>query len=152
MKRSPMRRTPMRRTRTTMTRTRMVRGHVPVGRKAAARRKAGGPRATGRASLSVAAWRAVVEQVRLRAKGRCECGCGRAGVDPEHAVPRSRGGSDHPDNVWWAARECHRAKEASYATGRLLVEPLGAGRFRFTFVQGPSKWEHTVLWARESRG
>jgi 5-methylcytosine-specific restriction endonuclease McrA len=60
--------------------------------------------------------------------------------DPEHAVPRSRGGGDTVDNVWLACRPCHEQKSVPYAKGRLIVTPLGGGRFRFEVVVKRDKW------------
>ena len=124
----------------------LARGRRRVGQAAVERRKAGGKRAIGRDSATVAGWAETKRHVHGRAGGKCECCGSRLGpFDPEHAKPRSQGGDDSPDNVWWADRRCHRAKERH----ELHVTPLGEGRydFRWGYV---SKHEWTkALPARE---
>lgn len=117
-----------------------------LGRRAAARRAAGGPAVVGRDSLSVAGYALLKGMLWVRADARCERCRSRAGpLDPEHVVPRSAGGADSWANLWVACRYgCHRLKEAPYATGRLLVEPQGDGRFKFLLVRG-TKYDYQVV-------
>ena len=35
---------------------------------------------------------------------------------------------------------CHAQTDAPYARGRLVITPLGGGRFTFEIVQGTDKW------------
>lgn len=128
MKRSPMRRTPFRRSRRR------------VGRAAQERIRAGGKLAVGRASETLDGWRKVVEAVRARAGGRCEIGQDHAGTDPHHVVSRSRGGSDHADNVIFICRFHHRQVDEAYGRGRLVITALGGGKFSSVVVRKASKW------------
>ncbi len=73
--------------------------------------------------------------VLARARSRCEA-CGRPGrLDVHHLVKRSHGGGDaDPDQLVALCRRCHELTDAPYATGRLVITALGAGRFRFEVV------------------
>lgn len=128
----------------------MRRSRRPVGQRARERRAAGGPRAVGRPSLSSAGYETLKALIFERRAGwRCEA-CGkRAPLDPEHAVPSSHNGADSWGNIWAACAGpdgCHRWKEASYSgpRGRLLVEPIGDGRFVFRVARG-TKHEPVVM-------
>ncbi len=88
-----MRRTPLRRT-GRLKRTRMRRSSG----------KAKGLR------LSRADWRARVEELKIRAGGRCENPeCRKPGWfhDPHHVRKRSQGGSDELSNLAYLCRRCH---------------------------------------------
>lgn len=100
----------------------------------------------GRPSLSVAAYRALGRELLERAGYRCEC-CLRddQGLEREHALPAGRGGADSVENVWLTCRVCHAWKVAPYARGRLVVVPLGGGRFRWEEWKGPTKWLATLV-------
>lgn len=121
MRRVALRRVPMRR------------GTRRVGQAARERVRAGGVLAKGRESATLAAWRALVADLTERCDGRCENPlCRRRGpVEPHHICRRSQGGSDDPNGIVMLCRACHEATEAAFARGRLLVEPLGFGLFRF---------------------
>ena len=118
-----------------------------IPRRALARRAAGGKRAVGRDSLSVIAYRILRATVYQRADYRCECCRKFVSLELEHAVPRSRGGADTPDNCWavGAFCGCHRWKDMPFANGRLVVVPLGHGKFRWEEWKGPDKWTATLI-------
>lgn len=106
------------------------------------RRREGGPRAKGRAALSVDGYATLKRLLWARAEGRCEyCGitADESILDPEHALPSGRGGADAWMNISVLCRRHHRMKESDFAHGRLLIEPLGDGRFRFRLVRADSK-------------
>jgi hypothetical protein len=66
-------------------------------------------------------------------------------LDPHHVVKRSAGGADTDDGVVILCRfACHRQSDAAYRNGKLLVSPLGGGRFCFKLVQAPNKWSPGV--------
>ena len=117
-----------------------------LGMRATERRRAGGPSVTGRSSVSVAEWRAIKAVVWQRAGGRCEVvleglRCPRGVDDPEHVLACSAGGSDDPSNVAAVCRQCHRRTEVEYARGRLVITPLGDGRFVCRLVVAVDKFE-----------
>lgn len=110
-----------------------------LDQRAIARRRDGGPRAIGRDALSVEGYAVLRQMIWARALGLCEFTRAAEGpntvLEFEHAVPRSHGGADSWENVWLASSKMHRAKEAPFALGRLVVTPLGDGRFRFQYVR-----------------
>ena len=147
MKRSPLaRRTPLRR------------GSRRVGQAARERVQAGGKLALGRDSETRDGYRALVSRLLERARRRCEWSGVRGLLDPAHIRARSAGGADEEDNLVMLARAAHDLMSAPYARGRLLVAPLGQGRFCFRLVRGAHKWapktveshEHTptLAWLR----
>lgn len=109
-----------------------------LGRAAAKRREHGGPQAVGRESLSVAGYAALKGMIFVnRARGCCErCSDSRNILDPDHAVPRSKGGPDAWWNIVILCRTCHQMKDLPFDVGRLLIEPQGDGRFKFLLVRG----------------
>ena len=113
-----------------------------IDRAARRRRALGGKRAAGRPSLSSMGYAALKAMLVIRAEGRCEYLRVAEPLDPEHAVPRSAGGSDAWQNVWMSSRRAHRMKEAAFDQGRLLVEPLGDGRFHFRLVRARDKFAY----------
>jgi len=96
---------------------------------------------TGRPAASRIEWQAIQSQVRGRAGWRCEA-CGRRGrLDVHHIIKRSRGGSDFDlDRLVALCRACHDQTDAPLVFGRLIVTPLGEGRFAFDVVHGPTKY------------
>ena len=121
-----------------------------MGERAGARRAAGGQLAAGRPSATRLAYRALVERCLERARWRCErCGRDRRPLDPHHVLKRSRGGADTGNNVVILCRACHDHTDAPYCRGRLMVQPLGSGRFLFLVLQGASKWAAKVTLYRD---
>jgi len=96
---------------------------------------------TGRPAASRIEWQAIQSQVRSRAGWRCEA-CGRRGrLDVHHIIKRSRGGSDFDlDRLVALCRACHDQTDAPLVFGRLIVTPLGEGRFAFDVVHRPTKY------------
>ena len=108
----------------------------------AARRRvrAGGPRATGRPAATATEWAAIREIVLARARWGCQACGSRSHLDVHHVVKRAQGGSDFALELLVAlCRPCHERTDAAYARGRLVVTPLGGGRFRFAVVRGVGK-------------
>lgn len=100
------------------------------------------PRVTGRPALSVEGYAALKVLLWFRAEGRCEyCGivAEQALLDPEHVQARSAGGPDSWANIAVLCRRHHRMTESAFIHGRLLVDPLGDGRFRFRLVRADDK-------------
>lgn len=66
----------------------------------------------------------VAEKVMERAKGMCECGCGRQGDTAHHRKRRSQRGPNTMANLVWISDECHAwvhsHPKASYANGLLI--------------------------------
>lgn len=124
---------------------------LAVGQRARRRVRAGGPRATGRPAASLDDWRTITALVLARAGWRCQaCGLGRR-LDVHHVVKRAQGGSDFDlDRLMALCRACHAQTDAACATGRPVVTSLGAGRFVFEVIQGPSKWESAPVAARDA--
>jgi HNH endonuclease len=113
-----------------------------LGEAARQRILAGGPRARNRAAASLAEWDRIRATVLIR--DRCTCqACGvRTRLEVHHVRKRSLGGSDFDlDGLVTLCHACHAQTDAPYARGRLVVTPLGAGRFGCEVVRGPSKWE-----------
>ena len=53
----------------------------------------------------------------------------------------SQGGSDFDlDRLVALCRPCHEETDAPYAKGRLVITPLGAGRFSFEVVREAGTW------------
>src|SRR5262245_9574774 len=96
---------------------------------------------SGRPAASRLEWQAIQSQVRSRAGWRCEA-CGRRGrLDVHHIIKRSRGGSDFDlDHLVALCRACHDQTDAPLVAGRLMVTPLGDGRFGFEVMYGPAKY------------
>ena len=60
---------------------------------------------------------------------------------PAHVVKRAQGGSDFDlDRLVALCPPCHTQTDAPYVSGRLMVTPLGGGRFTFAITRGPDKW------------
>lgn len=123
----------------------MRRSRVRIG--AAARRRIadGGPLSTHRPAVSLQAWENLKQQLLSASDGACErCGARGQRLDPEHAIERSKGGADTPDNIWIACATDHALKSNPYKYGRLLVVPLGDQRFDFKTVIG-TKQRHDII-------
>ena len=122
---------------------RSTRARVRVSVGAGARRRilAGGPRATGRPAATLEQWAAIRRLVVRRARWRCQA-CGRwDALEVHHVVKRAQGGSDFDlDRLVALCPACHAQTDAPYARGRLVVTPLGHGRFTFDVVKGRDKW------------
>lgn len=89
---------------------------------------------------------AVYAVVDARADGRCEITldgerCRKAGVDHHHTVKPRR--SHHTaDEVIRICRGHHDKCEYPYARGRLVVRPLGDGRFECAVVSSADKFTY----------
>jgi hypothetical protein len=56
-------------------------------------------------------------------------------------IKRAQGGSDFDlDRLVALCPPCHAQTDAPYARGRLIVTPLGAGRFTAEVTRGGDKW------------
>ena len=122
-------------------RRRSLRTRVPVGAAARRRIQDGGPRATGRPAASLEEWAVIRRLVFRRTRWRCQA-CGRGGaLEIHHVVKRAQGGSDFDrDRLVALCPPCHAQTDAPYARGRLVVTPLGAGRFTIEVTRGANKW------------
>ncbi len=95
--------------------------------------------------MSRADYRTLGQRLVERAGGRCErCGSRHPPLDRDHVKKRSAGGEDSPENLVMLCRGCHEMKDAPYVAGRLLVAPLGGGRFCFRVVRAENKWATKV--------
>ena len=93
-------------------------------------------------------WDKAKRTVLLRAKGWCEACRRRAVLDVHHVTKRSQGGEHDPDqNLIALCRTCHDRTDWAFSAGRLVIEPLGEGKFHCEVVFARDKWE-----AREARG
>lgn len=120
------------------------RSRTRVGAAAARRRKAGGARAKGRHSVSVAAWRAIVADLRRRCGGRCEvpwCRQQRP-LDPHHVIPAALGGEDAACNVLMVCRSCHARFDAAYHVGKHVAHRLSENveRWEIGLQYRAAKW------------
>ncbi len=120
---------------------RSLRTSVRVGAAARRRIQRGGPRATGRPAATLEEWAAIRRVVVRRARWRCQA-CGRRGaLEVHHVVKRAQGGSDFDlDRLVALCPPCHARTDAPYARGRLVVTPLGKGRFPAEVTRGADKW------------
>jgi len=116
---------------------RSLRARVRVGAASRRRIQDGGPRATGRPAASLEEWAAIRRVVFRRARWRCQA-CGRGGVlEVHHVVKRAQGGSDFDlDRLVALCPPCHAQTDAPYARGRLVITPLGTGRFTAEVTRG----------------
>jgi len=97
--------------------------------------------ALGRPSASLEAWREIRTQILARARWRCQaCGFPTYRLEVHHVVKRSKGGSDFDRNQLIAlCRDCHARTDAPFRQGRLVITPLGDGRFSCQVRHGDSK-------------
>ncbi len=132
---------------------RSLKTKVPVG--AAARRRIlmGGARATGRPAATVEQWATIRRIVFRRARWRCQA-CGRWGaLEVHHVVKRAQGGSDFDlDRLVAFCPPCHARSDAPYTRGRLVITPLGSGRFIFEIIRGSDKWTMRLVVNGHSSG
>ncbi len=111
------------------------------GRASRQRIRAGGPRAIGRPAASVEDWKAIRRQVLARSRWRCQACWSPGRLEVHHVLKRSQGGSDFDLNLLVAlCRSCHAQTDAPYRRGRLIIRPLGDGRFTCEVVRGADKW------------
>jgi len=125
-----------------MKRSGRLASRIPVGQAARRRMRAGGPQALGRPSASLEAWREIRAQIVARARWKCQaCGVPTYRLEVHHLRKRAQGGSDF-DHDWLIAlcRECHARTDAPFRQGRLVITPLGDGRFGCEVRRGNNKW------------
>jgi hypothetical protein len=120
---------------------RSLRTSVRVGAAARRRIQGGGPRATGRPAASLEEWAAIRRVVFRRARWRCQA-CGRGGgIEVHHVVKRAQGGSDFDlDRLVALCPTCHARTDAPYVHGRMVITPLGQGRFTVEVIRAVDKW------------
>jgi 5-methylcytosine-specific restriction endonuclease McrA len=124
-----------------MARSGRLRNRVRMGRASRRRIRAGGPLALGRPAASIEQWREIRAQVLARAHWACQACSIRTRLDVHHVTKRAQGGSDFDlDRLIALCRDCHAKTDASFRQGRLVVTPLGDGRFHCEVRQGDSKW------------
>jgi 5-methylcytosine-specific restriction endonuclease McrA len=124
-----------------MRRSSALRARVRVGQASRRRIRAGGPLALGRPSADVEAWREIRAQVLARAQWRCQACRVRTRLEVHHVIKRAQGGSDFDlDRLVALCPPCHAQADAPYMRGRLVIAPLGHGRFTFAVVRGRDKW------------
>ena len=115
--------------------------------------RSGGARAVGRPAATAAEWTAIRRIVLARAHWACQACGSRAPLDVHHVLKRAQGGSDFDlDHLLALCRACHERTDAPYARGRLVVTPLGGGRFTFAVLRGAGKWGAEVVDQWESLG
>jgi 5-methylcytosine-specific restriction endonuclease McrA len=114
---------------------------VSVGAAARRRTQRGGPRATGRPAASREEWAAIRRVVFRRARWRGQA-CGHGGaLEVHHIVKRAQRGSDFDlDRLVALCPGCHAQTDAPYARGRLVIIPLGEGRFTVEVTRGADQW------------
>lgn len=83
--------------------------------------------------------------VGMRATWQCEYvhaygGWHHGPLEVHHVVKRSRLRNDSPDNAVLLCLRHHQDTDRPYAIGRLVVTPLGSGRFHFEIVTKADKW------------
>lgn len=78
--------------------------------------------------------------IKVRDGWRCRyCGTARGVLDLHHVLkPRARYLMD-PDACLTLCRRCHERCEGSFSNGRLIVEPLGQGDFRYEVIYTRSR-------------
>lgn len=97
-------------------------------------------------------WATVKAMVLVRDKWRCRV-CHDWAADVHHVQKRSTGGKarrpylDSPENLISLCRSCHTRTDAPYALGRLVIQPLGLGKFQSEIVYASDKFA-----AREMNG
>ncbi len=124
-----------------MARSGRLTNRVRMGRASRRRIRAGGPLALGRPAASLEQWEEIRAQVLARARWACQA-CGvRTRLDVHHVTKRTQGGSDFDlDRLIALCRDCHAQTDAPFRQGRLVITPLGDGRFHCEVRHGGSKW------------
>jgi len=118
-----------------------LRTRARVGQASRRRVRVGGPLAVGRPSASLEAWREIRAEVLARAQWRCQACRIRTRLEVHHVVKRAQGGSDFDlDRLVALCPTCHAQTDAAYGRGRLVITPLGHGRFTFEVIRGTDKW------------
>src|SRR5262249_2550226 len=106
------------------------RGWQPRTRRSSRRSAERRPR--GRRAATRREWEIIRFAVFLCARFRSQAGGRQAPLDVHQVVKRAQGGSDFDlDRLVALCRRCHELTDAPYIKGRLVVTPLGDGRFRF---------------------
>ena len=125
-----------------MKRSGRLTSRVRVGEAPRRRIRAGGPGALGRPSASLEAWREIRAQILARARWKCQaCGLPTYRLDVHHVTKSTHGGSDFDlDRLIALCRACHAQTDAPFRQGRLVITPLGDGRFHCEGRYGDSKW------------
>jgi 5-methylcytosine-specific restriction endonuclease McrA len=124
-----------------MRRASRLRTRVRIGWASRRRIRDGGPLAAGRPSATLEAWREIRAQVLARAQWVCQACQVRTRLEVHHVVKRAQGGSDFDlDHLVALCRPCHAQTDAPYRRGRLVITPLGGGRFACEIARGADKW------------
>ena len=125
-----------------MKRTGRLTSRVRVGQASRRRIRAGGPLALGRPSASLEAWREIRAEIVARARWRCQaCGLPTSRLEVHHIRKRAQGGSDFDlASLIALCRDCHARTDAPFRQGRLVITPLGDGRFGCEVRRGDNKW------------
>lgn len=87
----------------------------------------------------------VQSKIALRSERRCEVvvdgvRCYKWFHDYHHVQKRSQGGPDTANNVLAICREHHDRTDFPYKRGRLVIRPLGQGRFECAIVTAADKF------------
>ena len=65
----------------------------------------------------------------------------RSRLEVHHVVKRAQGGSDFDlDRLVALCPPCHARTDTPYLRGRLLITPLGGGRFTYEVIRKADKW------------
>jgi 5-methylcytosine-specific restriction endonuclease McrA len=128
--------------RPSMKRSNRLASRVRVGHASRRRIRTGGPLALGRPSANLEAWREIRAQILARARWKCQaCGLPTHRLDVHHIRKRAQGGSDFDrDGLIALCRDCHARTDAPFRQGRLVITPLGEGRFSCEVQHANSKW------------
>jgi hypothetical protein len=111
-----------------------LRTSVRVGAAARRRIQDGGPRATGRPAASLEEWTAIRRVVFRRSVA--------AGAPSRFTTSSSapRGARTSISTLVALCPSYHAQTDTPYAHGRLIITPLGNGRFTVAITQGADKW------------
>jgi hypothetical protein len=73
--------------------------------------------------------------------GAARSGARWGALEVHHVVKRAQGGSDFElDRLVALCPPCHAQTDAPYVRGRLVITPLGEGRFTCEVIRGAHKW------------